>query len=107
MVQWLCLSPCKTGGRRFDPGLLQPVGWDYKPKSRLHMTLAVGGTLNTNQPTFSSICSLLLKDLSIYFYCCVLTLSSRCSQVGPGLKGVVSCNGLVLVIHVVEENNNH
>ena len=40
-----------TRGRRFDPGLLQSVGWDYKPSSRLHMTLAVGGTLNPNQPT--------------------------------------------------------
>ena len=35
--------------RRFDPWLLQSVGWDYKPRSRLHMTLAVGGTLNPNQ----------------------------------------------------------
>ena len=35
--------------RRFDPWLLQSVGWDYKPRSRLHMTLAVGGTLNHNQ----------------------------------------------------------
>ena len=34
-----------TRGRRFDPGLLQSVGWDYKPMSRLHMTLVVGGTL--------------------------------------------------------------
>ena len=34
-----------------NPGLLQSVGWDYKPRSRLHMTLAVGGTLNPNQPT--------------------------------------------------------
>ena len=41
-------SACK---RRFDPGLLQSVGWDYKPRSRLHTTLAVGGTLNPNQPT--------------------------------------------------------
>ena len=38
-------------GRRFDPRLLQSVGWDYKPKSHLHMTRAVGGTLNPNQPT--------------------------------------------------------
>ena len=37
--------------RRFDPGLLQSVGWDYKPRSRLQMTLVVGGTLNPNQPT--------------------------------------------------------
>ena len=35
-------------GRRFDPGLLQSVGWDYKPRSRLHMTLAVGRKLNPN-----------------------------------------------------------
>ena len=31
--------------------VLQSVGWDYKPRSRLHMTLAVGKTLNPNQPT--------------------------------------------------------
>ena len=31
--------------------VLQSVGWDYKPRSRLHMTLAVGETLNPNQPT--------------------------------------------------------
>ena len=41
----------KTRGRRFDPGLLQSVGWDYKPRPHLHMTLAVGLMLNPNQPT--------------------------------------------------------
>ena len=39
----------QTRGCRFDPGLLQSVGQYYKPKSRLHMTLAVGGTVNPNQ----------------------------------------------------------
>ena len=39
----------------FVPGHLQSVGWDYKPRSRLHMTLAVGGTLNPNQPTIYKI----------------------------------------------------
>ena len=47
----------KTRGRRFDPGLVQSVGWDYKPRSHLHMTLAVGGTLNPNQPTNHSCLS--------------------------------------------------
>ena len=44
----------------FDPGLLQSVGWDYKPRSRLRMTLAVGGTLNSNQPNMEigGICEL-------------------------------------------------
>ena len=42
-------------GRRFDPGLLQSVGWDYKPRSCLHMTLAVGGMLNPNQSINQSI----------------------------------------------------
>ena len=46
MVQWLCHSPCKPGVAGSTS-----VGWDYKPRSRLHMTLAVGGTLNPNQPT--------------------------------------------------------
>ena len=31
--------------------VLQSVGWVYKPRSRLHMTLTVGETLNPNQPT--------------------------------------------------------
>ena len=34
VVQWLCHSPCKTG-----------------VAGSIHMTLAVGGTLNPNQPT--------------------------------------------------------
>ena len=43
----------RTRGCRFDPRLLQSVGKDYKLRYRLHMTLAVGWTLNpnsTNQP---------------------------------------------------------
>ena len=51
VVQWLCHSPCKLGVAGSIPGFFQSVGWDYKPRSRLHMTLAVGGTLNPNQPT--------------------------------------------------------
>ena len=35
----------------FDDWLLQSVGRDFKLCSCLHMTLAVGGTLNTNQLT--------------------------------------------------------
>ena len=38
-------------------GLLQSVGWDYKPRSRLHMTLAVGGTLNPNETNKQNISS--------------------------------------------------
>ena len=44
-------------GRRFYPGLLQSLGRDHKPRSRFHMTLAVGGSLNPeiNQPTNQQI----------------------------------------------------
>ena len=37
-------------GPRIDPALLQSVGRDYKLRSHLHMTLAIGKT--SNQPTF-------------------------------------------------------
>ena len=40
-------------GSHILSGLLQSVGWDYKPRSRHHMALAVGGTLNHNQPNMS------------------------------------------------------
>ena len=40
-----------TRGRRFDSRLHQSVGRDFKPWPCLHMTLAVGGTLNTNTTT--------------------------------------------------------
>ena len=33
-------------GRRFDLRLLESLKSDCKPRSRLHMTLAIGGTLN-------------------------------------------------------------
>ena len=38
------LPALKTRGPEFDPGLLQSFGWHFKPRSRLRMTLAVGGT---------------------------------------------------------------
>ena len=34
-------------GLCFDPSVNQPVGCDYKPKSRLH-ELVISGTLNIN-----------------------------------------------------------
>ena len=37
MVKLLALE---TGGREFNPELLQ----SFRPRSRLHMTIAVGGT---------------------------------------------------------------
>ena len=56
----LCRSHCgvvdkplalQTKGRRLDSQLHQSVGRDFKPWPRLNMTLAVGGTLNTNATT--------------------------------------------------------
>ena len=47
VVLWLCHSPCKPGVAGSIPGFSSPS--DYKPRSRLQMTLAVGGTLNPNQ----------------------------------------------------------
>ena len=35
-------------GPRFNPQFLQSIRRDFKPWSRPHMILAVGGTLNTN-----------------------------------------------------------
>ena len=34
---------CKPGVQSSIPGLLQSFGWDFKPRSRLRITLAVGG----------------------------------------------------------------
>ena len=41
-------TPLYTRGCWFDPLLLQSVRWDVKRWPCLHMTLAVGGTLNTH-----------------------------------------------------------
>ena len=49
VAQWLSHLPCKPGVASSIPGFSSPSDWDYKPRSRLHMTLAVGGTLNPNQ----------------------------------------------------------
>ena len=43
-------------GSEFDPRLPQSVGWS-KPWPNLHMTLAVGRTLNTNSLTHSLNCN--------------------------------------------------
>ena len=42
-----------TRGRRFNSQLHQSVGWDFKLWIRLHMTIAVGGTLNTKHNQIS------------------------------------------------------
>ena len=34
----------------YDPRLLQPFGWDYKPRSRLHDLIVSGMLLNTPPP---------------------------------------------------------
>ena len=49
----LCHSPCKQGLAGSIPGSsnLSDETLDFKLRSRLHITLAVGGTLNPlNQP---------------------------------------------------------
>ena len=38
-------------GPKLDPRLFQSIRGDSKLWSHLHMTLAVGGALNTNSPT--------------------------------------------------------
>ena len=55
VAQWLSHLPCKPGVAGSIPGVSSPSDWDYKPRSRLYMTLAVGGTLNPNQSINQSI----------------------------------------------------
>ena len=48
--------------------VLQSVGWKNKPRSLLHMTLAVGETLNPNQPTnLTTVCTYFFP-VSWYIY---------------------------------------
>ena len=49
------LIALQTRGRRFDPWHHQSVGYDYKLWPCLHMTLAVGGMLNTNTKFYKSL----------------------------------------------------
>ena len=46
MAQWLCDSCCNPEVAGSIPGFFSLSDEKYKPRSRLHMTLAVGGTLN-------------------------------------------------------------
>ena len=37
--------------------VLQSIGWDYKPRSHLHRTLAVGETLKPQSTNLSTVCT--------------------------------------------------
>ena len=82
VVQCLCHSPCKLGVAGSIPGFF---GWVYKPRSRLHMTLAVGGTLNPYQPTIFWR-FILTNSRSISTYC--IFFSGGCTGAYNNMPGL-------------------
>ena len=53
MVQWISYLPCKPGVAGSIPGFISLLDETFKPWPRLHMTLAVGGRLNTNTTKYN------------------------------------------------------